>query len=140
LNELSSSLNEIDRNEYASHIRLVFKYLFLSLIQFLLSCSSVEHQIADIKQRLIHIKHLSIEHQTEYNTFEKNLHLFQLKISTFKHTIEIRLIQITIEDIRTIDVSLELKIIENKLNISKIANSLNAHFVLIGKEMKMHID
>ncbi len=67
--------------------------------------SSVEHQIADFKQRLNHIQHLSIEHQTEYKTFEKNLQLFQLNIDTLKQTLQTRLIQITIENIRTIDVS-----------------------------------
>jgi hypothetical protein len=82
--------------------------------------SSVEHQIADFKQRLNHIQHLSIEHQTEYKTFEKNLQLFQLNIDTLKQTLQTRLIQITIENIRTIDVSFFLsKIFKgNKINYS----------------------
>jgi hypothetical protein len=78
----------------------------LFITKFFFYSSSVEHQIADIKQRLNHIEHLSLEHQTEYKNFEENLQLFQLNINTFKQTLPTRLMQITIEDIRTIDVSL----------------------------------
>ncbi|CAF4123333.1 unnamed protein product, partial [Rotaria sordida] len=89
LNGLHRNLNEIDRNEYTNHIR------------------SVENQIADIKQRLIHFEKLSIEHQNEYKNFEKNLQLFVLNINTFKQTLQIRLMQITIDDMKIIDVELE---------------------------------
>ena len=108
LNGLSSNLNETDRHEYASHIRFELKSLFsintnnFSICSFF---SSVEHQIADIKQRLIHFEQLSIEHQNEYRNFEKNLQLFELNINNFKQTIESDLMQVTINNVTKIDVS-----------------------------------
>ncbi|CAF4065047.1 unnamed protein product, partial [Rotaria sordida] len=99
LNGLHTNLNEIDRNEYTNHIR------------------SVENQIADIKQRLIHFEKLSIEHQTEYKNFEKNLQLFELNINTFKQTLEIRLMEITIDDMKIIDnINREIQSEETHLN------------------------
>ncbi len=58
-----------------------------------------------MKQRLNHLKQLSIEHQTEYKNFENNLQLFQFDVDKSKQTIPTRLMQLTIEDIRIIDVS-----------------------------------
>ncbi|CAF1349498.1 unnamed protein product, partial [Rotaria sordida] len=55
-----------------------------------------------IKQRLIHFEKLSIEHQNEYKNFEKNLQLFLLNINRFKQTLQIRLMQITIDDMKII--------------------------------------
>lgn len=120
MNELQASLNEVDRNEYASHIRFGLcsfsSYILLSFI-----FSSVEHHIADMRQRLNHLQQLSIEHQTEYKIFENDLQLFQLDIDKSKQTIPTRLMQITVEDIRTIDVSLSLsKIFKGKILKSPI--------------------
>ncbi|CAF4487048.1 unnamed protein product [Rotaria socialis] len=82
---LHLNLNETDRNEYAIHIR------------------SVEHQIADLKQRVTYFEQLSIEHQTEYKNFEKNLKLFELNMSAFKDSVQRRLLEITIDDLLIID-------------------------------------
>ncbi len=128
MNELQASLNEVDRNEYASHIRFELcsfsSYILLSFI-----FSSVEHHIADMRQRLNHLQQLSIEHQTEYKIFENDLQLFQLDIDKSKQTIPTRLMQITVEDIRTIDVSLSpIEDIQRK--DFKIADSLNARVTL----------
>ncbi|CAM4803210.1 unnamed protein product [Rotaria magnacalcarata] len=83
--ELHLNLNETDRNEYAIHIR------------------SVEHQIADLKQRVTYFEQLSIEHQTEYKNFEKNLKLFELNMNAFKDSVQRRLLEITIDDLLIID-------------------------------------
>ncbi|UJR37453.1 hypothetical protein I4U23_030156 [Adineta vaga] len=85
LNELQPNLNDIDQNEYTNHIR------------------SVEHQIADVRQRLNDIKQISMENQTKYQHFEENLQGFGLNIDTFKQTLETRLMDITIDNIRTLD-------------------------------------
>ena len=58
-----------------------------------------------MKQRLNHLKKLSIEHQTEYKNFENNFQLFQFDVDKSKQTIPALLMQLTVEDIRTIDVS-----------------------------------
>ena len=105
MNGLSSNINETDRHEYASHIRFELKSLFSVNMNNFPSFSSVEHQIADIKQRLIHFEQLSIEHQNECRNFEKNLQLFKLNINNFKQTIESNLMQVTINNITKIDVS-----------------------------------
>ncbi|CAF4231420.1 unnamed protein product, partial [Rotaria sordida] len=103
LNGLHRNLNEIDRNEYTNHIR------------------SVENQIADIKQRLIHFEKLSIEHQNEYKHFEKNLQLFVFNINTFKQTLQIRLMQITIDDMKIIDnFNREIQSEETDLNALRV--------------------
>lgn len=108
---------------------------------------SVEHQIADIKQRLAYYEKLSIEHQNEYMNLDQNLQLFKLNIDKFKDSFQTQLLQITIEDIRIIDVSLRLKTDKKKytktkeLNLNsifwKIANSLNARVpMMINNEVK----
>jgi len=74
--------------------------------------SSVEHQIADIKQRLSHIEHIAIENETEYKNFEENLQEFGVNLDTFKQTLETRLIEITMNDVAGINVSFPLKIFE----------------------------
>jgi hypothetical protein len=130
LNELHTSLNEIDRNEYASHIRFEFLPSPFSIL-FKSICSSVEHHIADMKQRLNHLKQLSIEHQTEYKNFEKNLQLFQFDVDKSKQTIPTRLMQITVEDIRIIDVSPSLsKIYIQIKDFEKSPIHLNARATL----------
>ena len=58
-----------------------------------------------MKQRLNYLQQLSLEHQTEYKKFENNLQLLRAKNDQFKQRIPSQLAQITIEDIRTIDVS-----------------------------------
>jgi hypothetical protein len=73
---------------------------------------SVEHQIADIKQRLTHIEHLAMEHQTEYKNFEENLQRFGVNLDTFKQTLEARLIEITMNDMTGINVSFQVEINE----------------------------
>ncbi|CAF3855305.1 unnamed protein product, partial [Adineta steineri] len=85
LNELNPNLNDIDRNEYTSHIR------------------SVENQIADIKQRLNHIENITIEHQIKYENFEENLQEFIRNIDPFQQTLQTRLIDVTIDDMGIID-------------------------------------
>lgn len=66
---------------------------------------SVEHHLADVKQRLNYLQQLSLAHQTEYKTFENNLQSFRSNNDRLKQTIPSQLNQITVEDIRTIDVS-----------------------------------
>lgn len=68
-NEISVQINEIDRNEYTSHIR------------------SVEHQIADVKQRLTYLEQQSIEHETQFKNFDENLRKFEVHFQTFQQTI-----------------------------------------------------
>lgn len=81
-------------------------FLFISIKRF--SYSSVEHQIADLKQRINYLEQLFNEHQTEYKNFQKNLKLFDLNMIAFQESIERRLIEVTIDDIIIIDVSLFL--------------------------------
>lgn len=68
-------------------------------------CSSVEHHLADVKQRLNYLQQLSLAHQTDCKTFEDNLQSCRSSNDRLKQTIPSQLKQITIEDIRTIDVS-----------------------------------
>jgi hypothetical protein len=78
--------------------------------------STVEHQIADIKQRLTHIEHKAIENEIEYKNFEENLQGFGVNLDTFKQTLETRLIEITMNDVAGINVSFPLKIFEKYKN------------------------
>ena len=81
---------------------------FINKSNDLLLFSSVEHQIADIKQRLSHIEHLAIEHETEYKNFEENLQGFGINVDTFKQTLQINLMEITMDGMTGIDVSFHL--------------------------------
>jgi len=77
-------------------------------IVFFIFYSSVEHQIADLKQRLVHLEQQSIEHQTAFKNFDDNLRLFQTNFQTLQQSIEKRLVDLSVEEIHQIDVSLDL--------------------------------
>ena len=105
LNDFQSNLNETDRHQYASHIRFVFSIEIQARQTLPTVSSSVEHRIADMKQRLKHTEQVTIEHDTEYRQFEENLHGFQSNVNDLGHRLGSRVKQITIDDIGTIDVS-----------------------------------
>ena len=84
-----------------------------------------------MKQRLNYLQQLSLEHQTEYKKFENNLQLLRAKNDQFKQRIPSQLAQITIEDIRTIDVSnrVFLEDIEQIFNQKKTKTFSNRRFI-----------
>lgn len=105
LNDFQSNLNETDRNQYASHIRFVFAVEIQARQTITMVSSSVEHQIADMKQRLKHTEQVTIEHDTDYRQFEEKLYGFQSNVNELGQRLGSRVKQITIDDIGLIDVS-----------------------------------
>ena len=80
----------------------------------------MEHQIADAKQRLTHIEQLSIENNTKYQNFEENLQEFDASTNRLRESLETRLEEATVDDIRALDVSVfPRKSLDDKQETSK---------------------
>ena len=58
-----------------------------------------------MKQRLRHVEHLANEHRAEYKRFDESLHLFRTHVDELQPRMEERLRDVTIDTIRTMDVS-----------------------------------